>query len=303
MSALSIEDLTIRIPVGSGSVVHAATEVNLSVDAGTVTALVGESGCGKSILASAVMNMLPAGSTVTGAVSVVAGGRTVNVFTDSTFRGSDVALIPQSASSYLTPVRTARSQLDETISVLRSRRTADDLARTVGLDPRDLDCYPHQLSGGMAQRVAVAAALVGDPAVIVADEPTANLDGELTDRVLGLLRRCADDGAAVLLITHDLASLMRSPIADRIAVMYASRIMETGPAATVLDEPLHDYTRDLVGALPSRGLVPMPGHPPQLTDLPDECVYHLRRPESAQSGGPTAMVTVGNRTYRTKVDA
>ncbi|WP_072803434.1 ABC transporter ATP-binding protein [Rhodococcoides yunnanense] len=300
MTALSIEDVTVRIPLADGSLVHAASEVSLAVEAGTVTALVGESGCGKSILASAVMAMLPAGAQVSGSVTVRAGGRTVDVFTDRGFRGHDVALIPQSASSHLTPVRTARSQLDETARVLRSRRRPDELARIVGLDPVDLDCYPHQLSGGMAQRVAIAAALVGSPAVIVADEPTANLDRELTDRILELLRRSAQAGAAVLLITHDLSSLMRTAVADRIAVMYASRIMETGPAASVLDDPLHDYTRDLLNALPSRGLNPIPGTPPELTDLPDECVYHRRRPGSLQSGGPTELVTVGERSYRTR---
>lgn len=282
--------------------VHAATDVGLGVESGTITALVGESGCGKSIVASAVMAMLPAGSSVSGTVTVKTASRAVNVFSDSDFRGRDVALIPQSASSHLTPVRTARSQLEEAISVLSSRHAADDLARTVGLDPRDLDCYPHELSGGMAQRVAIAGALVGDPAVIVADEPTANLDVELTDRVLGLLRRSADDGAAVLLITHDLSSLIRTGVADRVAVMYASRIMETGPAESVLTDPLHDYTLDLLDALPSRGLNPMPGTPPLLTDLLDECVYHLRRPESIQSGGPTQMITIGNRSYRTRVN-
>lgn len=301
MSALSIEGLTVRIPLPGGSVVHAASGVSLSVAAGSVTALVGESGCGKSIVASAVLAMLPPRTRVSGSVSVRTADRTIDVFTDSSFRGRDVALIPQSASSYLTPVRTARSQLAETARALGSSRRPDDLARRVGLDPVHLDCYPHELSGGMAQRVAIAAALVGDPAVIVADEPTANLDRELTDRVLGLLRRSADDGAAVLLITHDVSSLIRSGIADTVAVMYASRIMETGPAALVLDDPLHDYTRDLLNALPSRGLHPIPGIPPQLTDLPGDCVYYLRRPESVQSGGRTELVTAGSRSYRTRV--
>ncbi|MGK2887130.1 MAG: ABC transporter ATP-binding protein [Rhodococcus sp. (in: high G+C Gram-positive bacteria)] len=303
MTALLIENLTVRIPLPGGASVHAASNVDLAVDAGTITALVGESGCGKSVLASAVLGMLPAGASVTGSVTVVTADRRIDPFTDSSFRGRDVGLVPQSASSYLTPVRTARSQLEEAIRVLGSGRTCEELARMVGLDPAHLDCYPHELSGGMAQRVAFAGALVGDPAVIIADEPTANLDRELADRVLGLLRRSADDGAAVLLITHDLASLMRSEVADRVAVMYASRIMETGPASLVFEDPLHDYTRDLLGALPSRGLIPIPGMPPQLTDLPDECVYHLRRPTSVHSGGRTALVTVGQRSYRTRVSA
>lgn len=109
----------------------------------------------------------------------------------------------------------------------------------------------------MAQRVALAGALAADPTVIVADEPTSNLDRAAVDHVLGLLRACADDGAAVLLITHDLSSLIRTEVADRVAVMYASRLMETGPAASVLENPLHDYTRDLLDALPSRGMTPL----------------------------------------------
>ncbi|MDE8643729.1 ABC transporter ATP-binding protein [Rhodococcus qingshengii] len=296
---LRIESLTVRIPLLGGSVVHAASDIDLDVPAGTVTALVGESGCGKSIIATSVMNMLPPNASRTGTVTVGTPDLEIDVFSGTAFRGRHVALVPQSAATHLTPVRTARSQLQETIDALGSDHTCDALALRVGLEPSALDCYPHELSGGMAQRVAIAGALAGNPSVIVADEPTANLDRELTDHVMGLLRECADSGAAVLLITHDLASLTRSGVADRLAVMYASRIMETGPAALVFQDPLHDYTRDLLGALPSRGLTPMPGSPPQLTDLPEECVYHLRRPESKQSGGPTELVTLGDRTYRT----
>ncbi|GAA1412840.1 ATP-binding cassette domain-containing protein [Oerskovia paurometabola] len=301
-SSLRVEHLTVRLPLPSGSVVHAASDVSLDVPRGTVTALVGESGCGKSILASAVMDQLPVGARRTGEIRVTTPHGVIDVFAGEPFRGRHAALVPQSAATHLTPVRTARSQLDETIAALGSARTSDELAVRVGLDPSALDCYPHELSGGMAQRVAVAGALAGDPSVIVADEPTASLDRALTDRVLGLLRECADDGAAVLLITHDLASLVRTGVADRLAVMYASRLMETGPAPEVFDDPWHDYTRDLLDALPSRGLHPLPGSPPQLTDLPDDCVYHLRRPGTRQSGGPTTLVRVGDRSYRTLRD-
>ncbi|MFJ2299302.1 ATP-binding cassette domain-containing protein [Oerskovia paurometabola] len=301
-ASLRVEHLTVRLPLPSGSVVHAASDVSLDVPRGTVTALVGESGCGKSILASAVMDQLPVGARRTGEIRVTTPHGVIDVFAGEPFRGRHAALVPQSAATHLTPVRTARSQLDETIAALGSARTSDELAVRVGLDPSALDCYPHELSGGMAQRVAVAGALAGDPSVIVADEPTASLDRALTDRVLGLLRECADDGAAVLLITHDLASLVRTGVADRLAVMYASRLMETGPAPEVFDDPWHDYTRDLLDALPSRGLHPLPGSPPQLTDLPDDCVYHLRRPGTRQSGGPTTLVRVGDRSYRTLRD-
>ncbi|MDV6301011.1 MULTISPECIES: ABC transporter ATP-binding protein [Rhodococcus] len=297
---LSVRNLTVRIPIGRRWV-HAASDVDLEVPAGTVTALVGESGCGKSILAATVMAMLPVGATVSGSVVVTTAEREFDVTSAAGFRGRDVALVPQSAATHLTPTRTVRSQLDETIAAHGGPSTSDLLAERVGLAPAHLDLHPHQLSGGMAQRVALAGALAADPTVIVADEPTSNLDRAAVDHVLGLLRACADDGAAVLLITHDLSSLIRTEIADRIAVMYASRLMETGPAASVLENPLHDYTRDLLDALPSRGMTPLPGSPPELTDLPDDCVYHLRRPLSPHSGGPTDMVTVGARSYRTRV--
>jgi len=302
-AGLRVENLTVRLPLANGSVVHAASEVSLAVPRGAVTALVGESGCGKSILASAVMDQLPAGARRSGTITVTTPQGPIDVFSGAPFRGRHAALVPQSAATHLTPVRTARAQLDETITSLGSTRTSDELAVRVGLVPAALDCYPHELSGGMAQRVAVAGALVGDPSVIVADEPTASLDRVLTDRILALLRECADDGAAVLLITHDLASLVRTGVADHVAVMYASRLMETGPAVEVFDDPWHDYTRDLLGALPARGMHPLPGLPPQLTDLPDDCVYHLRRPETRQSGGPTVLVQVGERSYRTLRDA
>ena len=198
---LRIESLTVRIPLLGGSVVHAASDIDLDVPAGTVTALVGESGCGKSIIATSVMNMLPPNASRTGTVTVATPDLEIDVFSGTAFRGRHVALVPQSAATHLTPVRTARSQLQETIDALGSDHTCDALALRVGLEPSALDCYPHELSGGMAQRVAIAGALAGNPSVIVADEPTANLDRELTDHVMGLLRECADAGAAVLLIT------------------------------------------------------------------------------------------------------
>ncbi len=135
--------------------------------------------------------------------------------------------------------------------------------------------------------------------MIVADEPTSSLDPDLTERILTLLDGCADAGASVLLITHDIAAARRH--ADAVSVMYAGRILESGPAADVLDDPWHDYTKDLMAALPGNGLRPMPGTPPELTDLPDDCVYHLRRPGTAFSGGRTQLVRSGARVVRTRV--
>ena len=308
--ALAVRDLTVRFPLASrrrsaAPVVHAATDVSVDLHAGRVLALVGESGCGKSVLASALLRLLPGDAVVTG-TAVLADGTDLLGAPASTLarrvRGRRVALVPQSAATSLTPVRTARSQLEEAVRELvpdaDPRQRADELAERVGLHPRDLDRFPHELSGGMAQRVVVALALAGDPSVVLADEPTAGLDRPLVDRTLQLLRAVADAGCAVLLITHDLGALLRSPgVVDDLAVMYASRLLETGPAAAVLAAPAHDYTRDLLRALPAGGLVPIPGHPPELTDLPAGCAYHRRRPDAGACDGGTLHVD-GDRSAR-----
>ncbi|MFC9967197.1 ATP-binding cassette domain-containing protein [Nocardia ignorata] len=340
---LRINGLTVRIPVRRG-VVHAVSEVSLEVAAGTVTALVGESGCGKSLVASAVMGVLPQAAVVSGSVQLELRGRIVHIVGDRVgsrspasagteprpsefdsdqpipgtaeqlrtdkgrgsasrwsarrrqvepYRGRHIALVPQSASTHFTPVRTIGSQLAETVAALGTSHTPADLLRRAGLERTALDLYPHQLSGGMAQRAAVAAALAGDPAVIVADEPTAGLDRDHTDRIGALLRECADAGAAVLLITHDLSHLLRAGIADTVAIMYASRLMEVGPAAEVFADPWHDYTRDLLAALPENGLHPLPHPPRELTNLSAICPY---------AGGPTALVPQRQRMIRKGVD-
>lgn len=339
---LRIDGLTVRIPVRRGAVVHAVSEVSLEVAAGTVTALVGESGCGKSIVASAVMGVLPQAAVVSGAVHLDLSDRSVHILgdrvgssspvsagTDSSpsqftnpqpipgiadtdkhrvsasrwsvrhrrhvepYRGRHIALVPQAASTHFTPVRTIGSQLAETVATLGTSHIPADLLRRAGLEPAALDLYPHQLSGGMAQRAAVAAALAGDPAVIVADEPTAGLDRDHTDRIGALLRECADAGAAVLLITHDLSHLLRAGIADTVAIMYASRLMEVGAAAEVFADPWHDYTRDLLAALPENGLHPLPHPPRELTNLSGICPY---------AGGPTALVPLRQRMIRKGID-
>ena len=309
--ALSVRGLTVRFPLpvrrrrAAAPVVHAATDVSLDLHAGRVLALVGESGSGKSVLASALLQLLP-GTAAVGGSAVLADG--TDLLTAGAqemsrrVRGRRVALVPQSAATSLTPVRTARSQLEETVRELLPgtgpRARAEELAERVGLDPRDLDRYPHELSGGMAQRVVVALALAGEPAVVLADEPTAGLDRPLVDRTLQLLRTVADAGCAVLLITHDLGALLRSPqVVDDLAVMYAGRLVETGPAGAVLGGPGHDYTRDLLAALPAGGLRPIPGLPPELTDLPAGCAYHRRRPDAGPCDGG-ALHRAGTRAVR-----
>ncbi|WP_432991507.1 ABC transporter ATP-binding protein [Dactylosporangium sp. CA-233914] len=266
---LSIDGLHVRFRLRD-AVVHAVTDLALTLHRGELLAVVGESGCGKSVLAHAVLDLLPANATVTGTVCFGPHNSPVR-----DLRGRHVGLIPQSPATALTPVRTGRTLLAETLKVHgRPATDADRVAAEAGLDPDDLARYPFELSGGMAQRLATALALAPDPAVLIADEPTAGLDRLLVDHTLDLLRRRCDNGSAVLLITHDLAAAER--VADTVAVMYASRIVEHRPAAELFAAPAHPYTAGLLDALPGRAFRPIPGHPPMLTALPAGCPFAPR---------------------------
>ncbi|WP_037972161.1 ABC transporter ATP-binding protein [Streptosporangium amethystogenes] len=276
---LRVQGLSVsfRIP---GATVRAVSEATFEVRPGSCLALVGESGCGKSVLAHALLGLLPDNATVSGQAWLEHGEEPVELLGASQavlarrVRGREIGLIPQSPATHLTPVRTARAQLQEAVRELGSHATADDLAARYGLRPRELDRYPHELSGGMAQRVANAIALAGDPWLVLADEPTSGLDRPLVDRAMGTLRELCDEGRAVLLITHDLRAAER--VADDLAVMYASRLVEVGPVAEVLGRPRHPYTAGLVAAQPDRAFVPVPGLPPELTRLPGGCAFRSR---------------------------
>ncbi|SMD07561.1 ABC transporter ATP-binding protein [Kibdelosporangium aridum] len=275
---LAVDSLSVRFTLPDARV-SAVSDVSFSVSPGECLALVGESGCGKSVLASALLGFLPgnaevAGTAMLGSLDLLSASDQV---LSQQVRGRQIGLVPQSPAAHLTPVRTARAQLDEALRFLHpasERPSADSVAARAGLKPADLDLYPHQLSGGMAQRVATALALAGDPWLIIADEPTTGLDRALVDALIDELRVLVADGRAVLLITHDLSAARR--VADRIAVMYAGRFVEVGPAEEVLDAPRHPYTRGLVDSLPDRAFTPIPGLPPVLTDLPPGCAFTPR---------------------------
>jgi peptide/nickel transport system ATP-binding protein len=282
---LDVTGLAVRFTI-PGAQVAAVNGVSFQIKPGECLALVGESGCGKSVLAAALLGFLPANAEVAGA-AVLSGENqsSLELLTASdrvlahTVRGRRIGLIPQSPAAHLTPVRTARAQLEETVRThhpgeTQPRLAAERVAARAGLHTGDLDRFPHELSGGMAQRVATALALVGDPWLLIADEPTTGLDRVLVDALLDELRRLIADHRAVLLITHDLAAARR--VADRIAVMYAGRFVELGPAAAVLASPRHPYTRGLVDALPDRAFTAIPGQPPLLTDLPAGCPFRPR---------------------------
>ncbi|MEI7031178.1 ABC transporter ATP-binding protein [Streptomyces pratensis] len=272
-----------------GRDIAAVSEARFSVAPGECLALVGESGCGKSVLASALLGLLPANAATTG--SAVLGGDTDLLTAGErtlarTVRGRRIGLVPQSPAAHLTAVRTVRAQLEETLRELTGARTSALRKAAVAAAARasfpegHLDRYPHELSGGLAQRAATALALIGDAPLLLADEPTTGLDRDLVGRTVDELRRHTDEGRGLLIITHDLTAAER--IADRVAVMYAGRIVEIADAAPFFGAPgpRHPYARGLLDALPERAFVPIPGMPPELGALPPGCAFAARCPSA-----------------------
>lgn len=280
-AGLALDAVSIRIPLPGTPRrwVYPARDLTLRFPSGAITAIVGESGCGKSVLALAVLGLLPGGAQTSG--SLLAAGVDVLDASETDLhelRGRRIGLVPQSAATHLTPVRTIGSVVAETLRHHRLPSSPGDVAELLGrvdLPAGTAARYPHEISGGMAQRVLVALACAPNPAVLVADEPTSALDAHSAELVLRELRAQASRGAAVLLITHDLVTARA--VADRIAVMYAGQLLEAGPADVVLRAPAHDYTGALLAALPENGLTPPPGAPSSLVDPdPALCPWHTR---------------------------
>ncbi|MFE1023787.1 ABC transporter ATP-binding protein [Streptomyces sp. NPDC058818] len=287
---LSVRGLSVRFLMPGGRRVAAVTDAHFDVAAGECLALIGESGCGKSVLASALLGLLPgnartAGSALLGELDLLAADERTFA---RTVRGRLIGLVPQSPAAHLTPVRTVRSQLEETVAAHTAvrgraalRETAEAAAERAAFPVDHLDHHPHELSGGLAQRAATALALVGDAPLLLADEPTTGLDRDLVDRTVDELRRHVDNRAggenrALLMITHDLAAAER--IADRIAVMYAGHLVELADAREFFGTPgpRHPYSRGLLDALPDRAFTPIPGLPPELGALPGGCAFAAR---------------------------
>ena len=252
-TAARLRGLTVDIATRSGrdsAAVRVLDGVDLDVGRGTVTALVGESGCGKSLVAAALAGLMPPGSRVRGAVLV---GETEMRPDDERgwreLRGRHVGLVPQSAATSFTPVRTVGSQLAEICARLGADRTPEQLCAAVALPSDVVARYPHELSGGMAQRVAIAAAMAGRPRLLLADEPTSALDPDNAAVVWRLLGDAAADGAGVLVITHDLPSLLRAGVCNDVALRARGTVLRQMPMteATASTDP---YTRALIGTVP-----------------------------------------------------
>jgi peptide/nickel transport system ATP-binding protein len=289
MSLLSVRDLRVTYSSRAG-MVRAVDGVDLDIPPGSITGLVGESGCGKSTLGRALMGVLPDTARIEGG-AVIFEGQDIAFLSTAARRAINwrrIAFIPQTAMNALDPVLRLRKQMLEVLIERGGLSRTDALVRAaslfrlVGLDPARLADYPHQFSGGMRQRASIALALALEPALVIADEPVTALDVIVQRQVLDvLLELRARLKLAMILVTHDIAVVAYA--CDRVAVMYAGRIVEAGPAEQVLEQPLHPYTMGLTHAFPDvhgdlSELVPIDGAPPSLIDAPVGCRFADRCP-------------------------
>ncbi len=286
---LEIEDLHVTFDSDQGEI-PAVRGVDLAIAKGELVALVGESGCGKSVTALSAMGLIrPPGRIARGAVRL--DGRDLALLGEDALRrlrGDQVAMIFQEPMTSLNPVFTIGHQIAEAIIAHRgateaaARKDVIELLGMVGIPAPDtrVDAYPHELSGGMKQRVMIAMALACRPALLIADEPTTALDVTIQAQILDLLKALRDElGMAILLITHNLGVVAQ--FAERTAVMYAGRIVEEAPVEALFDRPCHPYTRALLSAIPGghagRGeLKSIPGHVPAPDALPPGCGFASR---------------------------
>ena len=290
MSALlEVRDLSTHFMTRAG-VIKAVEGVSFDVAAGEVVGLVGESGSGKSVTGLSILGLVDQpGRIVNGSVKL-AGQELVGLNHEALrrLRGRRVAMVFQDPMSMLNPVLTIATQMR--LAIEAHERVSNEAARTRSIEAlaavripdaaQRLDAYPHQFSGGMRQRVAIAIALLHRPALIVCDEPTTALDVSIQAQILTEMRSLVRDlGTALIWISHDLATV--SSLASRILVMYAGRIIEEGPTAAVLRSPRHPYSRGLLESLPfrvepGRDLAQIPGSTPSLLRLPDGCAFRPR---------------------------
>ena len=293
---LEVRDLQTHFFTRAG-VVKAVDGVSFSVGRGKVMGLVGESGSGKSVTGFSIIGLVDPPGRIAGG-SILFQGRDLAKLSEEEMRdlrGNRIAMIFQDPMMTLNPVLRIDTQMIETVlahkkvSKEEARQRARDTLGMVGIPSPDerLKAYPHQFSGGMRQRVAIAIALLHEPQLIIADEPTTALDVTIQGQILAEVQKlCATTGTSMIWITHDLSVV--AGLADDIAVMYAGRIVEKGAVGEVLDKPLHPYTHGLIGSVPSRNkrgeaLRQIPGMTPSLLNLPPGCAFRARCPRASEA--------------------
>ena len=293
MSLLEVSNLRTRYTVTEDNekkALYAVDDVSFSIEEGEVFGLVGESGCGKSTIAQSLMRLLPRNGKITDG-SITFDGQDLSDLPDSEMRKvrwERISMVSQSAMNAFDPVHTIGAQIREAIEVHRDMprqemdARAKELFEVVGLEPERLSDYPHQFSGGMKQRAMIAMALVLEPDLIIADEPTTALDVISQDTILHYLETLQEEtGAAILLITHDMSVV--AELCDTIGVMYAGKLAEKGPTEKIFRAPLHPYTMGLKNAFPrlkdrQANLISIPGSPPDLIDIESKCRFADRCP-------------------------
>ncbi len=293
--ALDVKDLRVSYYTSRGEV-KAADGVSFSIMPGKRMGLVGESGSGKSTTALALMRLIKPPGRITGGTAIIDGDDLLTL-SDEEMRNaklSKIALVPQGAMNSLNPVAKVKNQIIDGLrdhgadhSATQYRELVTELLSKVGLNPQVSEMYPHELSGGMKQRVTIAIAISMGPQVIIADEPTSALDVVVQRQIMETLAELQEElRAAILLIGHDIG--LMAQFVDTLGVMYAGKLVETGTLRQLLREPKHPYTQMLIDSLPSleredreRGdLRGIPGTAPSLYDLPSGCPFHTRCPQA-----------------------
>ena len=297
-AVIDVRNLKVEFP-GRRGTVTALSDVSLSIRPGEILGVVGESGAGKSMTGLAIQGLLERPGRIAGG-EVWLGERRIDTLKDremEKIRGREIGAIFQDPLTSLNPLFTVGAQLTETIRQhlplgrAEARARAIQLLRDVGIPSPDerFDQYPHQFSGGMRQRVVIALALAASPKLIIADEPTTALDVSIQAQIISLLRRlCKEKQTAVMLVTHDMGVIAEA--ADRVAVLYAGRLIEIGPVEQVLHSPRHPYTQGLMASIPSLGarvhkLNQIDGAMPRLDAIPPGCAFNPR----CRQAGPRCL--------------
>ncbi|MBW1736912.1 MAG: ABC transporter ATP-binding protein [Deltaproteobacteria bacterium] len=292
---LQVDDLKVDYQM-EGAVGRAVDGVSFALRKGECIGLVGESGSGKSTIAKAILKLLPSNGALAGG-RVILKGRDISHFTEEemdAIRWAEISLVPQSAMNALNPVQRISSQMVETFLAHQakadSRKTLLDkcqqLFEMVGLSRNRIFDYPHQFSGGMRQRATIAMAIALEPSVVIADEPTTALDVIMQAQIINLLKSLSEDkGVSIILITHDISIVAQ--ICQRVGVMYAGRLVESGDILKVFNNPFHPYTMGLKAAFPTikelkKTLISIPGSPPLLTKRLEGCCFSDRCPFSIE---------------------
>ena len=288
---LEVRNLTVEYQADAGPV-RAVEDVSFEIAPGEVFGLAGESGCGKSTVALALLRLLQPPAIITGG-DVLFQGRDILAMNDSDlerFRWDQISMVMQSAMNALNPVLTVGDQIVDVIrahdpgrSRKAARERAKELFEIVGIDPDRIDAYPHELSGGMRQRAMIGMALALDPPMMILDEPTTALDVVVQKEIMQQIEDLKTSlGFSILFITHDLSLLVE--FSDRIAIMYAGQIVELAPAPELFTSPYHPYTQGLMSSFPTltgakRHLTGIPGSPPDMACPPSGCRFHPRCPK------------------------